>query len=151
MTSDNRHQRKGADNNAQVGRDFEDKVKEYFEATGLRFIPHYSINIGITAKKYHKFDLVDTDQNVIVECKAHTWTEGKNVPSAKMTTWNEAMLYFFVTPNVFRKILVVLRDYSSEKKETLGQYYLRTYQHLIPDNVEVWEYDISRASALKIR
>lgn len=47
------------------------------------------------------------------------------------------MLYFFLAPRSYRKIFVVKRD--SNSKETLGTYYLRTYSHVIPDEVEFWE------------
>lgn len=51
------------------------------------------------------------------------------------------MYYFFALPCGYRKIMLVLRDFSAKRNETLVQYYLRTYQHLIPDDVEFWEYD----------
>ncbi|CAN5528043.1 hypothetical protein BH24ACT21_BH24ACT21_06010 [soil metagenome] len=58
-----------------------------------------------------------------------------------MTVWNEAMYYFQLAPENFRKILFVLRHYNPKKKETLVEYYSRTYGHLIPNGVEIWEYD----------
>jgi hypothetical protein len=66
---------------------------------------------------------------------------GRNAPSAKLTVWNEAMYYFHASPPEYRKILFVLKHFSDKRKETLGQYYIRTYSHLIPQGVEVWEYD----------
>jgi len=58
-----------------------------------------------------------------------------------MTVWNEAMYYFHLAPENYQKILFVLRHYSPKKKETLAEYYIRTYAHLIPNSVEIWEYD----------
>ncbi len=58
-----------------------------------------------------------------------------------MTVWNEAMYYFQLAPKDFQKILFVLRHYNPKKKETLVEYYIRTYAHLIPNGVEIWEYD----------
>ena len=87
---------------------------------------------------------------IIVECKAHTWTESGNVPVAKMTTWNEAMFFFYAAPSEYRKILFVLRDISSKRKETLVEYYVRTNPHLIPDKVEVWEYDTTLQTARQV-
>ena len=81
------------------------------------------------------------DPPVLVECKSHTWTGGGNVPGAKLTSWNEAMLYFLVAPDCYRKVLFVLRDFSERRNETLAEYYVRTYAHVIPDDVEVLEYD----------
>jgi hypothetical protein len=63
------------------------------------------------------------------------------MPSAKMTVWNEAMYYFVCAPSGYRKILFVLRDLRSTNKEALADYYVRTYGHLIPSDVEIWEYD----------
>lgn len=60
------------------------------------------------------------------------------MPSAKLTVWNEAMYYFALAPQEFRKIFFVLKNVRG--KESLGEYYVRLYSHLIPQDVEVWEY-----------
>jgi len=109
------------------------------------------VKIGINGRKLHKFDLGSRLEKVLVECKAHKWTEGGNVPSAKLTVWNEAMLFFHAAPRGYRKILFVLRDFSDKRKETLGEYYIRTNPHLIPKRVEVWEYNEKRRAAIKIK
>jgi hypothetical protein len=134
-------QRKGSESNAHVGRDFESKVQKYFAQNNLPLIAGISVPIGINGKKNHSFDLGNEEKKILVECKAHKWTEGGNVPSAKLTVWNEAMYFFHVAPPSYRKLLVVLKDFSTRKKETLGKYYLRTYSHLIPKDVEIWEYN----------
>ena len=36
--------------------------------------------------KEHRFDVVSADGDIIIECKCYTWTNGGNVPSAKMST-----------------------------------------------------------------
>ncbi len=140
--ADKPFQRKGARSNAHVGKEFERKAQEFFAKKGLRLQPDLSVPVGINRKKKpHRFDLGDKEGRVIVECKSHRWTEGRNVPSAKMISWNEAMFLFLATPFSYRKILFVLRDYSPERKKTLAQYYIRTHSHLIPKGVEIWEYD----------
>lgn len=58
-----------------------------------------------------------------------------------MTVWNEVMLYFSLVPKDIRKILFVLRDISAKRNITLAEYYIKTYRHLIPDGVEILEYD----------
>lgn len=141
MNTDKPHQRKGSSSNTQVGKDFENAAQAFFAAKGVHLIPNLSVAIGINGKKEHKFDLGDPDKKVIVECKSHTWTEGDNVPSAKMTTWNQAMYFFHAAPHGFRKIFFALRDFSEKRQETLADYYLRTYPHLIPADVEIWEFD----------
>jgi hypothetical protein len=101
-------------------------------------------------KKDHKFDLGSTNPLILVECKSHTWTESGNMPSAKITVWNEAMYYFHASPEEYRKILFVLKDSHAKKRETLAAYYLRTSAHLIPEKVEIWEYDPTSKNAQRI-
>lgn len=144
-------QRKGADSNTQVGRDFEHEARDFFATKGLHLTVGISIEIGINGRKAHVFDLGDQNAKVLIECKAHTWTEGGHVPSAKMTTWNQAMFFFHAAPSGFRKILFVLRDFSQRRQETLGQYYIRTNPHLIPKDVEVWEFDGTQRTAKRIK
>ncbi len=114
-------------------------------------MPDLKVLVGVgTIKKEHAFDLGCERQKVIVECKSHRWTSGDNVPSAKMTVWNEAMFYFYVAPEDYRKIMFVLKDRSDKRNETLAEYYLRTYNHLVPSDVEFWEYDESTKNAEKL-
>lgn len=40
------------------------------------------------------------------------------MPWRKVTVWNEAMYYFLASPEGFRKIMFVLRDYSKKRNET---------------------------------
>jgi hypothetical protein len=144
-------QRKGADSNTQVGRDFEAKAQDFFAKQGMFLTPGVSVEIGINGRKTHNFDLGDLNSRVLVECKAHTWTEGGNVPSAKMTTWNQAMFFFHASPPDYRKILFVRRDFSIKRNETLAEYYFRTYHHLIPGTVELWEFDEDKGTAKRIK
>lgn len=144
-------QRKGASSNAQVGRDFEKKAQQCFaEQEKLYLETNISIQIGVNGLKYHNFDLGNEKEKVLVECKAHTWTEGGNIPSAKLTVWNEAMYFFHAAPSGYRKIFFVLRDYSKERNLTLGQYYIKIYRHLIPKDVEIWEFDNKESKAVRI-
>ena len=147
-----RFQRIGSKSNTQVGSDFEVMALEFFKSNeGLTLKKNIKIEIGIeNIKKEHAFDLGCKKQKIIVECKSHKWTSSDKVPSAKLAVWNEAMLYFLVSPNHFRKIMFVLHDYSDKRKETLAEYYLRTYKHLIPKSVEFWEYNETEKIALKL-
>jgi hypothetical protein len=142
-------QRNGSISNTHVGLDFEKVAIEYFQSQGLHLQKKLILPIGIgQKKKNHSFDLGNSEQKVIVECKSHKWTEGDNVPSAKMTVWNEAMYYFYCCPVEYRKIMFILKDYSVKRKQTLAEYYVRTYSHLIPENVELLEYDYQKSEAL---
>jgi len=136
-------QREGATSNAHVGRDFEIPAMEFLNSEGLTLRQNFKVLVGVSAeKKSHAFDIGSDNPKTIVECKSHKWTKGNNVPSAKMTTWNEAMYYFAVAPADYRKIFFVLKDQRKSNGETLAEYYVRIYRHLIPTDVEILEYDV---------
>lgn len=137
---DKPHQRKGAASNSQVGRDFENKALLYFSKRGITLEKDFPLSIGISQKKIHRFDLGSANKKIIVECKSHRWTEGNNVPSAKIRAWNEAMFLFYVTPSDYKKIFFILKD-TNKKGKTLADHYIETYNHLIPDDVEIIEFD----------
>lgn len=145
------HQRVGAISNAHVGRDFEGVARKVFASKGIALKSDLKLRIGLgDNKKLHAFDLGCEDKKILVECKCHKWTApNDNVPSAKLTVWNEAMYYFFVAPKGFRKILFVLRDFSEKRRETLAEYYIRMYSHLIPEDVEIWEFDEESAEVVQ--
>ena len=147
----NNFQRKNSISNTHVGNAFEDMVYDFFsrEIDGLR--KAFSINIGIDKKKPHNFDLGSKEEKVIIECKSHTWTSSKNVPSAKMTTWDQAMLYFLLAPSSYRKIFVVKKDYSEKHNGTLAQYYMRTHYHVIPLDVEFYELNESTKEITRLK
>ena len=134
-------QRKGAKSNTHVGKEFEKAAKKFFSTQGLFLQADISVDIGINNTRSHNFDLGNIAEKILVECKSHTWTEGGNVPSAKMTNWDQAMFYFYAAPKGFRKIFFALKDYSVKRQETLAEYYIRTKSHLIPIDVEIWEFD----------
>jgi len=144
-------QRKDSESNAHVGRDFEKRIQEYFKNRGVPLKLGVTIPIGISRKKLHAFDLGSDDEKILVECKAHRWTEGGNMPSAKVSVWNEAMFFFYVAPPGYRKLLIVSRDLNSKTEETLAEYYVRINSHLIPEDVEVWEYDESNKEMRRIK
>lgn len=140
----NNFQREYSISNAHVGRDFEQIAFNYFKSHNIILNKGVSIPVGINnVKKHHIFDLGNATDfpKLIIECKSHKWTSSGNVPSAKLTVWNEAMYYFFLAPMEYRKIFFILKDYCKKRSETLGEYYIRTYRHMIPEDVEIMEYD----------
>jgi len=141
MTEINNFQRIGADHNAGVGRAFEAMARTFFRSTeGIELSPNFSVPAGVSnLTKLHRFDLGSNSPSILVECKSHTWTQTGNMPSAKMTVWNEAMYYFHIAPRGFRKILFVLKHHR--RGLSLASYYLQTHRHMVPDDVEVWEFD----------
>jgi hypothetical protein len=144
------HQRIGSVSNAHVGADFERVALQFFARQGVTLVRDFGLHIGLLTKKRHCFDLGASDPKIIVECKSHRWTAGANVPSAKMTVWNEAMYYFHLAPKEYRKILFVLHDKRLADGETLLSYYKRTYAHLIPEGVEFFEWDEGAGDLLKL-
>lgn len=138
----NNFQRFGSKSNTHVGRAFESVAQEYFRQQGVMLGTNYSVPVGVSVKKKNrKFDLGSDEPPVLVECKSHRWTSSGNVPSAKITVWNEAMYYFKLAPPRYRKVLFVLHDFSKKRDETLAAYYVRNYCHLIPKGVEILEYN----------
>lgn len=135
------HQRIGAISNAHAGRDFEDAVQRYFMEQGLRLQRDFAVEIGHAFKKRHRFDLGSTDAAVLVECKSYAWTVTGKSPSAKIRSLNEAMLHFMLAPAGYRKLLVMLKSERLSGGESLASYYARTQGHLIPPDVEVWQFD----------
>jgi len=60
------------------------------------------------------------------------------------------MYYFLISPKDYRKIFFVLKSFSQKRNMTLAEYYIITYKHLIPNNVEFWEYDEENKKAKKL-
>jgi hypothetical protein len=58
-------QRKGAESNTQVGRDFEAKAQNFFAQQGLHLPPGVALAIGINGRKLHNFDLGDEQKKVV--------------------------------------------------------------------------------------
>lgn len=126
--------------NPQVGREFQNIVKTLAEEHfNTKFIDEKAVLVGYPAKE-HRFDLVSLDSKIVIECKCYTWTNGNNVPSAKMSTLNEAVLYMRSLPEDTHKILAMKKDIRASNSETLAGYYCRIYGHLLGD-ISVLEID----------
>ena len=126
--------------NPRRGAEFQRQVKEWFEKHYEgEFVLEYKIPIG-EPKKDHKFDIVNPEKKIAIECKRYTWTETGNVPSAKMGFANEAAFYLSFLPEEYDKIIVLLKSYNSKREETLAEYYYRINHHLLGD-VKVAEFD----------
>jgi hypothetical protein len=124
--------------NPSKGSKFEAVVREFFQRKGLSLQPNFSVDVGVhSLLRPHKFDLGCGKPPTLIECKSHTWTEGGNAPSAKLSVWNEAMFYFLAAPSEYRKVFVSLTH--SRRNETLAEHYVKRYSHLVPRGVEIWE------------
>ena len=146
----NNFQRVGAVSNAHAGSEFEELARAFFASEGLVLRRGFVAPIGVDdVKKGRKFDLGSDSPPVLVECKSHAWTQGGNIPSAKLTVWNESMYYFHLAPREFRKVFFVLKH--NRRDTSLAAYYLRNYSHLVPPTVEFWEYSPEASSATRLR
>ena len=126
--------------NPRVGAEFQKKVRDWFqEHYGVGFELETKIAIGKPAKE-HKFDIVNMEQKIVVECKCYTWTETGNVPSAKMGFANEAAFYLSFLSDDYTKYIVLLRSFHKKRKESLAEYYYRTNRHLLGKTI-IAEYD----------
>ena len=129
-----------------VFRDFSIPILEKELNTTLK--PEVEISIG-QPKTEHAFDLSNGNKAIVIECKNYTWTTAGNVPRAKISTINEAVLYFsFLDANV-RKILCLKKSVHPKRQETLAEYYVRTYGHLLRD-ITVYEIDESTQEIKKL-
>lgn len=126
--------------NPKVGKAFQIKVckrmEEYFD---IFFGMEVPVPIGSPSKN-HKFDCVSEDGKIVVECKAYTWTDSGNVPSAKLMGLNEALFYMSHLPEEVTKIICIKKATHPKKTETLAEYYYRIDGHLMRD-VKIFEVD----------
>lgn len=143
-------QRRGAISNTHAGREFEEATRLFFASTGITLSPAFPVPVGGRVKKNHSFDLGSENPAILVECKSYTWTETGNSPSAKIRGMNEVMLLFSVSPSYYRKILFVLKHLHHRTRLSLATHYIRTQGHLIPDGVEIWEFDLDAKTAARM-
>ena len=126
--------------NPRVGKAFQATVKRAAEAyLSCSFEDECPVLIG-NPPPPHKFDVVSSDGSVIIECKCYTWTEGGNVPSAKLATLDEAVLYMRSVTYKARKIIAIKKAYNHNNSITLAEYFCDKKGHLL-DDIEVWEVD----------
>ena len=135
-----------SNSNKNKGDDFRDFAKPILEKElKTQLEPEQKIDIGNPMKE-HAFDLASQDRSVVIECKNYTWTKAGNVPRAKISTLNEAVLYFSFLDNNIQKILCLMESKVPERKETLAEYYVNNYGHLLRD---VIVYEIAEDGSLK--
>ena len=147
--NNNSFQRLGAISNTHVGSEFEDLVRDYFARQGFPLVRNFTVSVGIgEIKKPRRFDWGSAEPPILVECKSHAWTVGGNIPSAKMTAWNEAMYYFYMAPVTYRKVFFALKDLR--EGNSLAAYYIKCHGHMIPPDVEIWEYDVADRQAVRL-
>lgn len=96
------------------------------------------VPIQIGGGKPHFFDLATKEHDVVVECKAFSFTASGNIPSAKITALREATIYLRFVPGNIKRILVVKHDPRPKRGETLGLYFVRLNANFL-DQITVLE------------
>lgn len=132
-------------------RGFEERVKLHFERE-LSTSLNSRVPLRVGKNLEHKFDLVSSDRNVVIECKSYTWTRSGNWPSAKIAHANEA-LFYLGRVKAGRKLLVMREDIDN-RGNSLVKTYVRRYQGLM-DDVEIWSFVVGESpqedQAIRIR
>jgi hypothetical protein len=125
--------------NKKTGTEFESKVKQWFEVHRKLSFDKKKIEIGDPPGKKHEFDLVNETEKIAIECKCYTWKAKGSNPSAKISTLNEAV-FFLSFLRDYKRIIVINKAFTPEKKETLAEYYFRTYCCLLGKTI-IAEFD----------
>jgi hypothetical protein len=131
--------------NAGKGKSFQSIAAEVLSHRfQVGFQTEHPIPIGYPPKNL-KFDLVSVDGVYIGECKNYSWTEGGNVPSAKIGFINEAVFYLQHISSDKKRFIILRRDIDNKRSETLADYYYRTNKHLL-NGVFIIELDVTTKS-----
>ncbi len=126
--------------NPKVGKDFENVTLKWAKKNfGCNFDNEKAVEIG-NPPRPHKFDLVSKDEGIVIECKCYTWTESGNVPSAKLATLDEAILYMRSIAHPAKKIIAISYAFNEKRNKTLAEYFCERKGHLL-DDISVWELD----------
>ncbi len=126
--------------NPKTGAKFQETICKWFTNHYHRkFIIDKKISIGDPPKD-HKFDVVDADGTIAVECKCYTWTSTGNVPSSKMGFTNEAAFYLTFLPDTYEKYIVMVKSNHPRRTESIAEYYYRINHHLL-GKIHLCEYD----------
>ena len=133
--------------NKKKGTEFENKVKQWFEAHfKSSFFQNKKLQVGKAPGKEHRFDLVNETKRIAIECKCYTWTKTGNIPSAKLSTLNEAVFFLsFLRDYDYKTIIVMNKEPNPEKNETLAEYYFRIYRYLLGETI-IAEFDQEKST-----
>ena len=124
--------------NYKAGSDFELIAKEHFESIyGVQF-KKTKIRTGFGIGKDREFDLVNEDLNIIIECKNFRFTEGNNIPSAKISDFLKEVYKLYIAPKKYKKIICIAKTYNIQGQSLL-QYIKEKYYDFIPDDLELIE------------
>ena len=140
--------------NTEIGRRFQERTRVALsDKFDTEFDKEVEIAVGdLKYGKKHKFDLANSDRSILVECKCYSWTDTGNVPSAKLRTLNEAVLYFkSLSEHEDAKKIICMKEARFEgKSKTLAEYYVSLYEHLLQD-IGVYEISEEKEGADAVR
>jgi hypothetical protein len=131
----------------EVGRGFQETAAVVLaKVLGEPLQMEAEMRIG-TPPRSHKFDLATRSRQFVVECKAYTWTQSGNIPSAKISNLREAVGYLSELPEATTRVLAVARADHPTKQETLGRYFVRLNAQILGTVVVV---EIGQDGALSV-
>jgi hypothetical protein len=135
---------------ANLGSPLQYAARRFFEKSeGITLTEEYKLSVGLSYKKERRFDLGSDRPPVIVECKSYRLNKSLPVPrSPNFSSWTEAMYYFHLAPEVYRKIFFVAEDIQGG---SVALRYVRGHRHLIPDGVEIWEFNERSQTAQRFK
>jgi len=116
--------------NVEKGRRFQEHCKTLLESRFGRSLEN-EVRITLSEGQSRIFDLVTTERDIVVECKAYTWTKSGNTPSAKITHLREAVVLLNSLPEPVNVYLTIKKDVHPIRKETLATYFVRLNQSLL--------------------
>jgi hypothetical protein len=116
-------------------REFEVLSKTFFErelsTTLLEHIP-----LTLPTGEKHKFDLVSSDEQTVIECKSFTWTKSGNYPSGKVAEAQRAIdLLRRCRP---KQKIICFQDHVGPEG-TFVEVFVRRNKHAV-SGIEVWRY-----------
>jgi hypothetical protein len=101
--------------NPKRGAEFEDAVARYLITLGVSTKFSYPISIGVGAtKRDHRFDLGVDNPKVVMECKAHTWTEGNKRPVQKWRRGTKPCIIFHSSRMITARCFLSLRTVATQ-------------------------------------
>jgi len=115
--------------------EFEERVRLYLNREFKDSFSERELIVGVNKK--HKFDLVSSDNSIVVECKSYTWTKDDNFPSAKISTAIEAA--FYLSRILAERKIIVFQDDFNTKGESLVETFVKRYDGVL-DDIEIWRY-----------
>lgn len=117
--------------------EFENRVGLYLSKKFKDSFCERELIVGVNKK--HRFDLVSSDNSIVVECKSYAWTKSGNSPSAKISTAIEAA--FYLSRIFAKRKIIVSQDDFNEKGESLVETFVKRYDGVL-DDIEIWRYKV---------